>query len=107
MVVAAVQDPSVIEQLAEIFRRNSRHEDGAKRYLEQAEAGELARQALERLTDPDGFQLADVGGIRFYLEIGSALYPGPSEILANAWNGTQWCPIGRVMVPEQEGAEGD
>src|SRR5579875_3660329 len=97
--LAVSEDARVIAQLAEIFRRNSRHEDGAKRYLEADEAAALARQALERLFDPHGFQLADVGGIRFYLELGSDLYPGPNQIHANAWDGTQWRPIGKVLLP--------
>lgn len=95
---ALADDERVIGELRLIFQRNSRHEDGAKRYLADAEADRLARQALERMLDPDGFRLAEVGGLRFYLQIGDELYPEPNEIQANSWDGTQWRPIGRVPL---------
>lgn len=101
-VLAARWDPRVVNELATIFRRNSRHEDGAKRYLEAAEAEALAEQVLARLYDPNGFRMADVGGLRFYLEVSNDLYPGPNQILAHAWDGDQWRPVGRVRLPGGE-----
>jgi hypothetical protein len=98
-VVGAAEDPRCIEELRLIFQRNSRHEDGAKRYLDQAEAESLARRVLTELLDPEGFRMAEVGGMRFYLQVGTEAYPGPNEILAQAWDANQWRPVGRVRLP--------
>jgi hypothetical protein len=96
---AACDDPAVVEALADVFRRNCRQEDGAKRLLTAEEARALARAALERLCDPRSLQMADVGGLRFYLQLDNELYPGPNLILANAWDGVQWRPVGRIELP--------
>jgi hypothetical protein len=98
-VAAIARDPAILDQLADVFRRNSRSADGLQRHIPPEEARRLAAQALDALLDPDGLQMADVGGMRFYLQLDTELYPGPNLLLANAWDGIQWRPVAEVRLP--------
>jgi hypothetical protein len=98
-VAAAARDPAVLAELAEVFRRNCRSEDGLLRRPSPEEARALAERALAALLDPDGLQMADVAGLRFYLQLDTELYPGPNLLLANAWDGIQWRPVAQIRLP--------
>ncbi|HVB09073.1 MAG TPA: hypothetical protein VNM16_01760 [Bacillota bacterium] len=106
-VAEAGRDAVVVDQLAAVFRRNCRNADGLVRQITDAEAHELAERTMAVLLDPDGLQMADVGGLRFYLQIDSELYPCPNLILANAWDGVQWRPVAEIRLPGGSPADGE
>ena len=105
-VAAAADDPAILTQLADVFRRNSRSAEGLLRQPGEAEAHRLAEAAMAELLDPAGLQMADVAGLRFYLQLDPELYPGPNLLLANAWDGIQWRPVAAIRLPGGSEAEG-
>jgi hypothetical protein len=97
--------------LADLFRRNTRHEDGSKRMPGDAEVALWVRTALVILLDPGGVGLADVGGLRLILErsddgeapsgVAPAVAdPGPASdvVHASAWDGGQWRPVAHLPL---------
>jgi methyltransferase (TIGR00027 family) len=80
--------------------------EGLLRQPGEAEAHRLAEAAMAELLDPAGLQMADVAGLRFYLQLDTELYPGPNLLLANAWDGIQWRPVAAIRLPGGSAAEG-
>ena len=98
-VMAAAHDPALLAQLAEVFRTNCRSAEGLRRQPGEAEARRLAKATMRALLEPSGLQMADVAGLRFYLQLDTELYPGPNLLLANAWDGVQWRPVAQIRLP--------
>ncbi len=86
----AKTDDAARAALADVFRRN-RLEDG-----EGPRAPErLADQVLGALCDEDLFLVAEVGGLRFTVEV----VPGGGLVIhASGWDDDQWREVGRVQV---------
>ncbi len=96
----AVHSPSVLSAVAEVFRRNWRAA-GETGGPAAGAAEALAREVVGRLTDPARFRQAERAGVRFDLEVGSALYPHPPVVWASVWDEDDgvWRFVARIDVP--------
>ncbi len=105
-VAAAAADPAILAELADVFRRNSRSAEGLMRQPGRGEARRLAEAVMAAVLDPDSLGMADVAGLRFYLQLDNDIYPSPNLLLANAWDGIQWRPVAVIRLPGGSESEG-
>lgn len=84
----ASDDPAVRAALSAIFRRNRHETDG--------EPEELARSVLLQLSRPDTSLVADVGGMRFTVEVFPA-HPG-CIIHASVWDEDVWREVDELPL---------
>ncbi len=85
-------DPAVHAALSGIFRRNRHETDG--------DPEQLARSVLEQLCLPDTSLLADVGGLRFTVEVFPA-HPG-CIIHASVWDEDVWREVDELPLRMDE-----